>query len=260
MTNDHALPFPAAAPRSGKPHPSPARRLPAVGSWRYECRRTSRTVLLISALLSATAHAGLVFGLRGQPKPVARPVEEAILVSLVMPDLKELEEPETVLDSHEGTTEDFTALVPMQADLPQIPQPTDFVQQLDFTSLIEPPDLSQAKLLSIPDHARRGGKIAELGQIFNLADLDRIPEAVLQTPPVFPTALKREVTSAGVTVEFVVDTQGRVVNTVVVSCTYPGFEIAAIQGVERWKFRPGMRGGRKVNTRMRVPIIFRVVD
>jgi len=31
-------------------------------------------------------------------------------------------------------------------------------------------------------------------------------------------------------------------------------------GVSRWRFRPGMRGGRRVNTRMSVPIIFRVSD
>jgi len=30
--------------------------------------------------------------------------------------------------------------------------------------------------------------------------------------------------------------------------------------VSRWQFRPGMKAGKKVNTRMRVPLIFRVIE
>lgn len=39
-----------------------------------------------------------------------------------------------------------------------------------------------------------------------------------------------------------------------------GFNEAAVQGVAKWKFRAGVRGGRKVNTQMRVPIVFRFDD
>jgi hypothetical protein len=45
-----------------------------------------------------------------------------------------------------------------------------------------------------------------------------------------------------------------------VSATFPGFESASVAGVSRWQFRPGMKAGKKVNTRMRVPLIFRVID
>jgi hypothetical protein len=30
--------------------------------------------------------------------------------------------------------------------------------------------------------------------------------------------------------------------------------------VSRWKFRAGIKAGRKVNTRMRVPIVFKILD
>jgi hypothetical protein len=46
----------------------------------------------------------------------------------------------------------------------------------------------------------------------------------------------------------------------VIDATYPGFEDAAIVGVMRWQFRPGIKGGKRVATRMVVPIIFRVVE
>ena len=148
----------------------------------------------------------------------------------------------------------------MQADLPSMPQPTDFVQQIDFASLVEKPDLAQAKLLSIPEGDRRSRAMEGLGKVFNLADLDRIPEALFQPPPVFPAALKHDVSSASVTVEFVVDTNGVVVNAYVTDTSHVGFNVAATTGVSRWKFRPGMRGGRKVNTRMRVPINFKLIE
>jgi len=49
-----------------------------------------------------------------------------------------------------------------------------------------------------------------------------------------------------------------VLNPIVVESSYNGFEDAALSGVARWRFRAGMRGGRRVNTRMSVPIIKKI--
>ena len=38
-----------------------------------------------------------------------------------------------------------------------------------------------------------------------------------------------------------------------------GFNGASMAGVEKWKFRPGVRNG-KVNPRTRVPISFKLAD
>jgi protein TonB len=59
-----------------------------------------------------------------------------------------------------------------------------------------------------------------------------------------------------VVVEFIVNVEGRVTNAFAYESTHPGFNDAAIKGVEKWKFRAGQKAGRKVNTRMRVPINF----
>jgi protein TonB len=134
---------------------------------------------------------------------------------------------------------------------------TDFVQQLDLSSLVQP-DLSKARLDRIPEHFIRGSGKALAEAIFNLADLDRVPEPTLQARPIFPPSLKESVPDATVVVAFIVDARGSVVSATVVSSTHPGFESAAIAGVEKWRFRPGMKGGRKVGARMQVPIIFRV--
>ncbi len=237
--------------------------VPAVsGSLRYECQIHSRKLTLIAALFSAALHAGLLFGFSHAKKKAApAPEDHFIVLTDLIPQLKELEEPDPVANDEPRRPEDLSAPAPMQADLPQLPRPNDFVQQLDFSSLIERPDFSQAKIVQIPENIRRGGKIVEsMGPIFNLSDLDRIPEALFQPAPVYPVAMKQNSFTATVTVEFIVDPQGRAVNAVVFASTHEGFNEAAVQGVAKWKFRAGVRGGRKVNTQMRVPIVFRFDD
>jgi protein TonB len=197
---------------------------------------------------------------RPPEKKAVKPLEEERVIALIpLPELKELEEPEPVAADDQGEP-DPGAFVPMQQDVPQIPLASDFVQQMDFSSLLEQPDFSQVKVLTIPE-TRAMGRIAEkLGKIFNLSELDRVPEPLVQPPPVYPVSLRREGVRATVQVEFIVNTEGAVINAVAVESTRVGFEAAAIAGVSKWKFRPGMKGGRKVNTRMSVPIIFRIVD
>lgn len=242
--------------------PAGARAVPGFGAWRYDGGGRSRARLIAALLLSAGLHAGFFFGFGPSRKaPVEKPKEEYLLqLDIKMPELKELEEIETVPSDDGETTADLGISIPMQADVPTIVQATDFVQQIDFSTLVERPDLSQAKLMTIPDVVRRGKVTEGLGDIFNLADLDRPPEPVFQPSPIYPPSLKHEVHAAELILEFIVDSQGRVLNVVVMQSSHHGFDYAAISGVERWKFRPGMRAGRKVNTRMRVPINFRLLE
>lgn len=264
MTHD----FPAAVltgvPRERPASPArPHRAADTTGAWRYEGRRRSRAAWFVAVVLSAGAHAGLLLGLGShRAKPVAPPAEERIIaLRLAIPDLKELEEPEPATNENTEVTTSPAVLVPMQADVPQLVRPSDFVQTLNFASMLEQPDFSQLKVYAVPENMRGGGKLAEhIRTVFNLADLDRIPEPVFQPAPQFPTALRREARTATVRVEFIVDTEGRVIEPVVLESTHSGFDEAALAGVSRWKFRAGSKGGRHVNTRMRVPIVFKLLD
>jgi len=95
----------------------------------------------------------------------------------------------------------------------------------------------------------RATRIAEsIGKIFNPEDLDRRPEPVLQPSPTYPFSMKREGLSASVLVEFIVDVEGRVREIIVVDSTHTAFNDAAIVGVGRWKFKPGVKAGRKVKS------------
>ena len=232
------------------------------GYWRYACPHRSRVSLVLAILVSVAVHAGILFGLSGRKKETARPKDpNLIALTFTIPQLKDLEDPEPAPNEDTGVKPDLGAPAPMQADLPQIPQPTDFVQQIDFNSLVERPDINLTKVWTVPEGIRRGSRPGEgMGNIFNLADLDRHPAPVIQPAPIYPMALKREGLTATVLVEFIVDVQGLVVNPVAIESSHHDFEVAALTGVQKWKFRPGVRAGRKVNTRMRVPIVFRVVD
>jgi protein TonB len=205
-------------------------------------------------------HAAVLFGVRSHPPRAVRAADEHLIaMAIQMPDLKDLEEPEPQLTDEPAEKVDLGDYAPSLVDAPQIVLPSDFVQEINFASLVPPPDLSQAKIFVIPHNILRTGKLGEgLGNIFSLADLDQVPQPVAQPSPIFPQQLKREVDRARVVVEFIVDTEGRVRNAMAVESTHDGFNDAAAAGVSRWRFHPGVRGGRKVNTRMTVPIIFRI--
>jgi TonB family protein len=234
-------------------------------AWRYRTTRPRLRRLLVALGLAAGVHVIVLFAFNGKDEVVkSASDDEGVIELMVMPDMSKLEEPEITDATEPAESAPLEgSFVPTQADVPTVVDvSTAFVQQIDFSSLQPKTDLSQAKVVSIPTTIRRGGTGSGTGlkDVFNLAQLDRIPEAIFQPPPVFPVSLKKEVSSARVEVEFVVTAKGEVVEVRVISATHSGFESAAVAGVSRWQFRPGMKGGKKVNTRMRVPLLFRVVD
>ena len=229
-------------------------------SYRYDSGPRSRKWFLASLLTSAAFHVIVLFGIGpAQKKAMPTQGDDVIPIRLEFVEIKELEEIEPLPSDEPAEAPDAGTLVPMLADSPQVPQPTDFVQPLDFASLIEQPAMDTSSVTTIPHHISRGGKIGDgLGTIFNLADLDRRPTAVFQPAPLVTGALKQERATATVNVRFVVTADGRVVNVFAVESTDHRFNDTAISGVSKWKFKPGTKGGRKVNTWMMVPIVFKV--
>ena len=263
MTTNHPFPLRHGAPLPEAGAIARAHAVREVGAWRYGGAGRSRAGFYVALLVSAGLHAGILFGhgLLRTTEPPKKKVEAVPVITITMPEVKDLEEIDPMPVDESDSKPDLGQLVPMQADVPQIPRPDDFVQQVDFSSLVERPDFKDANLLAIPEAVRRPGKgVQGLGAIFNIADLDRQPQPVFQPSPVFPMPLRREVVTATVEVEFIVDIEGRVLNAFVVDTSDLRFNDAAIAGVSKWRFRAGMKGGRRVNIRMRVPIIFRLMD
>jgi protein TonB len=96
---------------------------------------------------------------------------------------------------------------------------------------------------------------ADVDSLLSLADLDQKPRAISQPNPALTVDLRRKAPGT-VHVIFVVDQSGRVESPIVQKSTDPVFERPALAAIKRWKFEPGMKNGKPVRFKMRVPITF----
>ncbi len=231
------------------------------GLWKYQTLDRSRWVVVGAVFLSVGLHVIALLGFNHRPPPKrAAVVDDGPLIQMVMPDLKEDEE-EPIESLDDGETNDAPAIaVPMLADIPTIVPVSAFVQPLDFTPAINV-DPNAVRMSAIPVNIARGsGQAEKLGKIFDVSQLDRQPQALFQPAPQFPAELRSTYVEADVTLEFIINTKGEVLMPRAISSPARRFEEAAITGVLKWKFKPGQRGGRPVNTRTQITIRFRVTD
>lgn len=244
--------------------PAPRHHLAAVtshvGDWHYHgLPRPSRWSWL-AILVSMTVHLGIFWG--GLARPVRRAtvvVKDSPVIQMEMPPLPEEEEEEPV-EELDAPDEAPGIDVPRLMDLPSQVAITDFVQPLQV-NLTPQVNMDGTKLTNIPTKiAPAGQRGSGIKNLFDISQLDRRPEAIAQPEPQFPHQFKTTVEQAEVVVEFIVDTKGITRDVRAISSTHQGFELAAVEGVLRWRFRPGMKDGRKVNTRTIVPIRFKIVN
>jgi protein TonB len=231
------------------------------GLWKYERVTRSRLIVGLSILASVGLHAFALLGFNNQPPPVrSKFVDESPVIQMAMPDIEEdKEEPVESLGDEESAP-DPGIVVPMLADVPTLVPVNAFVQPLDFTPKLDV-DPNAVRLSAVPVNIARGSGGAEkIGKIFDISQLDRQPQAIVQTPPIFPPGLRREYPTCTVVVGFIISAKGEVLAPYIISAEVRRFEEAALSGVQKWKFRPGYRGGRPVNTRTQIAIHFRAVD
>jgi protein TonB len=93
---------------------------------------------------------------------------------------------------------------------------------------------------------------------FDVADLEKRPEAVSQIPPAYPAELRKAKIEGLVTLVFVLSEEGRVEDPRVEDSSRPEFEKPALEAIRKWRFRPGMKDGQAVRTYIRLPMRFRI--
>lgn len=103
---------------------------------------------------------------------------------------------------------------------------------------------------------KAGGLDETLEGAFSLAEIDQKPRPILQSAPPYPAELREKKLEGVVTIIFVVDSTGKVVEPRVEKSTHPAFDKPALEAVKHWKFEPAVRAGQRVACRMRVPIRF----
>ncbi len=230
------------------------------GAWKYPEVKADKIGTWVALGLAVVAHAAFFFGF-GESKPAAPVIpqkevtEVALFVAPVIPE-EELIVAET---AGENVEEAGGIDVPVLPDLPTTVNLGDFVQ--DVQVIIPRADVSAKGLSQIPANFRPGGNGGPgrgVGNIFNLADLDRAPTPTYRPLPTIPRHLLTVAAGVSVTVEFVVTTKGEVLNARVVSSDNQRFDDVALSAVKRWKFKPGFRQGRTVNVSMSQAIDFTV--
>lgn len=229
----------------------------------YDAKRRSRLTLCFGIVVSVAFHCVVFFGFNRKPAPKPKIVEEEMLaVVFQMPDLKELEEQDPVPSEGDEAPVEAGLSVPMLADVPtMVDLSTAFVQEIDYSSLVPQQNLTASASLTIPTNIHRGGKLGEgMGKIFDLKDLDRPPEPIVTIAPTVPPSVREPGLRATVVVGFIVDTQGRVVNAYIAKSSDRRLDDATLMAISKWKFRPGTKGGRKVNVRMMQPFVITVSD
>lgn len=212
-----------------------------------------RNDVLIGVTVSALIHFGVFFGDRLFPTTAlpVKPANTAPVVKLMeMPKL-DLEEPEKI-ETTEELPKSIEVPPPSQVDVPQIVTDTSFVQRLQPPP---PEDLKpSANMVTIPENRNPTG--LRNVTIFDPASLDQQPVARVTAPPQYPFDQRRNGTTGEVLVDFIVDSNGNVLNAFALKSSQREFETPAVQAVSKWKFKPGRRGAHAVNTHMQVPIVF----
>lgn len=216
-----------------------------------------RRDLLIGIAASTCFLSVFLLGFNGHGKKKVAVSADQDVVQIAMPKLPPPPPEPSPQDQQQQETTQVTYTPPSLVDVPNIvPNPT-FVQRVEPPP---PPGMDQAKgVVTIPA-TRPSGFGRGLGKVFDLSQLDQIPVARVQQQPIYPYEMRRAGITGQVVIEFIVDTRGDVVDPYVVSSTNRAFEAPALQAVSHWKFSPGRRGGKAVNTRMSVPIVFNFND
>jgi len=98
----------------------------------------------------------------------------------------------------------------------------------------------------------------ESKNLLSVTELDTAPVLITGKPPQYPRALRKAGVAGVVVVEFIINTSGDVIQAEVLESTRPEFELPALQSVQTWKFKPGIKDKRAVKVRMTERLEFEV--
>jgi TonB family protein len=86
------------------------------------------------------------------------------------------------------------------------------------------------------------------------------PSVIQQVPPVYTDEARAKKISGSVLLSVVVGTDGKAGDIQVVRSLDPGLDQRAIEAVQKWVFRPGMKNGAPVTVRAQIEVNFKLLD
>jgi protein TonB len=165
------------------------------------------------------------------------------------------EPPELVVEPPDDL--DFETEDPPE-EIEEEPEPEEMVEEASDLDLgIDLGDLTAGTgggfVMEIPDFGMKGGDDTFGG------DLDAPPQPTRKFPPTYPSSLLSKGIGGRVLVSCTIDPSGKVIATSIKSSSgHPDLDKAAINAVNRWKFKPGTKGGKPIKSIAVVPFNFEV--
>ncbi len=213
--------------------------------------------LIIGLVISIAVHLFTLNPFAGKqppPKRITAPKDE--VVQFEMPPLEE-EKEDKVEELNDEPIETQLA-PPSLVDLPTVVPVQAFTQPL---APPPPPGLEASKgAINIPVTKPGANFGRGIKDLFDINNLDQRPVARVQPGPQYPYEMSRAGISGDVVVEFIINSNGDVIDTRIVRSSHREFEIPAMQAVQKWKFKAGRKGGRPVATRASQLIEFNLED
>jgi len=187
-----------------------------------------------------------------------------------------------ITSSRDNVNQFFTHLIPVKVihytkeqDEPVIPetQPKSEPEML-ISDEIVPPSVDLDMELSLPMRQfsinpllsvgipvatpeRSVQEVARINNTFSLADVDQPPSPLFQLDPAYPYTAKRANVAGKVSVMFLVDENGNVLEVSILRAEPEGvFEESVKAALAKWKFIPGKLQGKNVATWVSTNIVF----
>lgn len=191
-----------------------------------------------------------------------------VILFVTLPFAHRIARPERALELRKTSATDLpppadeTPPPPVEEDkppeAPPEPQLADTPQHIPLSADLEVAAGSGGALAGFGDiRAMTAGQSVQ-DDAFDVADLEKRPEAVSQVAPTYPAELRKAKIEGQVTLVFVLGEDGRVEEPRVENSSRPEFEKPALEAIRKWRFRPGMKDGQAVRTYIRIPMRFRV--
>jgi protein TonB len=164
--------------------------------------------------------------------------------------------PELVVEPPEEQS--FDTETPPDEPEPE-PEPEEPVEEpgdLDFSLDLEglTAGTGGSLMIELPKFALKNGD-----DPFDASAMDSPPMPVTKIPPVYPRSLISKNVGGRVLVAATVDANGTVTDTSIrQSSGHAALDQAAIDAVSKWKFKPGVRSGRRATATCVVPFNFEV--
>ncbi len=213
--------------------------------------------LIIGLVVSLALHATVLLGFnrKGSAAPKVADTKENI-IQMELPPIEE--EKEDKVEELEEAPQETVMAPPSLQDMPTVVPVDAFTQPI---APPPPPGLQPSKgAITIPVTKPGANFGRGISNLFNVGDLDNPPVARVRQAPSYPYDMRRAGINGTVVVEFIINTEGDVIQTQVVRSSHREFEQPALQAVAKWKFKPGRKGGRVVNVRASQLLEFNATD